>query len=378
MNERMTDLLPVTEASFAVPDHLVLSAWTEHAPFAFWLVEAHRPRTIVELGTHNGLSYFSFCQAVERAGLATHCFAVDTWEGDEHAGFYSSEVHELVERVNRRYGGFSQLLRMTFDDAVGAFDDGSIDLLHIDGRHFVDDVLHDFETWRPKLSDRSIVLFHDTNEYGRDFGVHLAWAQIRERHPASVEFLHGHGLGVLQVGEHLDPDVAAWFATHENADAIETLRTCYARLGAGIRDRFDSEALARTVDELRSKLVAANDAIERRDAELEHVKTTRDRFQEAVEAERRRADRLEMEARELAGYRTGSLEREAIVKEQLRDAEERAEAAAKAAADAHRRGETASEELRRLRARRSVRFALAVAARLAPLLRLGRRRGPAT
>src|SRR5437764_4408932 len=45
------------------------SAWLEHAPFAFWLIEALRPRILVELGTHGGYSYFAFCQAVERLKL---------------------------------------------------------------------------------------------------------------------------------------------------------------------------------------------------------------------------------------------------------------------------------------------------------------------
>ena len=68
------------------------SAWIEHIPFAFWLIEAHRPQTFVELGTHQGASYSAFCQAVDRLGLDMHCFAVDTWKGDEHAGFYDEGV----------------------------------------------------------------------------------------------------------------------------------------------------------------------------------------------------------------------------------------------------------------------------------------------
>jgi hypothetical protein len=47
------------------------------------------------------------------------------------------------------------LIRSTFDDALGYFADGSLDLLHIDGRHLNNDVAHDFETWLPKLTDLS-------------------------------------------------------------------------------------------------------------------------------------------------------------------------------------------------------------------------------
>jgi predicted O-methyltransferase YrrM len=50
----------VTSASFAVPQDFVASAWIEHAPFAFWIVEALKPRRLVELGTYAGFSYLVF------------------------------------------------------------------------------------------------------------------------------------------------------------------------------------------------------------------------------------------------------------------------------------------------------------------------------
>ena len=112
------------------------------------------PQNFVELGTHSGFSYFAFCQAVQHLQLKTRCYAVDTWKGDEHAGFYGEEVfREVCNQNDRRYSAFSSLIRSSFDDALRHFDDGSIDLLHIDGCHFFDDVKHDFETWRSKLSN---------------------------------------------------------------------------------------------------------------------------------------------------------------------------------------------------------------------------------
>ena len=71
--------------------------------------------------------------------------------------------------ICQRYSGFAQLVRSTFDDALPYFEDGSVDLLHIDGRHFYEDVKHDFDFWLPKLSDRGIVLLHDTDVRERSF-----------------------------------------------------------------------------------------------------------------------------------------------------------------------------------------------------------------
>ena len=221
----------LSPASFDVPEILVpKSAWIEHAPFAFWLVEQHRPGLLVELGTYSGYSYLCFCQQVRKSGLPTRCFAVDSWRGDTHNGFYDDEVlAKLARHHDPRYGQFSRLVRSNFEDAVGQFADGSIDLLHIDGRHFYDDVREDFEIWRPKLSNRAIVLFHDTQVRERDFGVYRFWPEVSHDLP-HFEFGHGYGLGVLGVGAAAGS--LPLFAAANDAAAAQSIGEAYARLGA--------------------------------------------------------------------------------------------------------------------------------------------------
>jgi hypothetical protein len=186
-------------------------AWVGHIPFAAWLISESKPNIFVELGTHSGNSYFAFCQSVQSNQLKTKCYAIDTWEGDLHAGNYSEDIYLKVKKNNDlHYGDFSRLLRMRFDVALSQFKDHSIDLLHIDGLHTYEAVKHDFETWLPKLSKNAVVLFHDTNVRERDFGVWQYWDELKRSYSYNLEFLHSHGLGVLIINNKISEDIPEW------------------------------------------------------------------------------------------------------------------------------------------------------------------------
>lgn len=225
-------LLPASLApAFWEPDRLgVVSAWWGHVPFAHWLVAAMRPGLVVELGTHTGVSYAAFCKPVAALGLPTQCVAVDTWRGDPQAGMYGEEVfQELSAWHGARHGRFSRLLRVEFDAARPLFAPGSIDLLHIDGRHDEASVRHDLETWLPALSPRGVVLMHDTEVRGEGWGVGTVWQAARRRFPG-FGFRHGFGLGVLAVGPQPDPAVAALCAA-EGTDEGEVLKAMFQVAG---------------------------------------------------------------------------------------------------------------------------------------------------
>lgn len=241
---------------------MVDSAWHEHAPFAAWLIEAHQPALLVELGAHNGFSYAAFCESVKRAGLSTKARAIDTWQGDEHAGFYGDDVFARFNAYHAsRYASFSELIRSRFADAVDTFADKSIDLLHIDGRHHYDDVREDFDLWRPKLSDRAVVLFHDTVVRERNFGVFKLWEELAPSY-AHFEFEHGHGLGVLGVGGEQTTSMRALFDARLDPATTDAIRMMYAHLGRAITDHWD---LAMSVVRFRKELVE-------RDAEIARLR----------------------------------------------------------------------------------------------------------
>ncbi len=227
--------------------------WLGHSPFAAWLVGTIAPSIFVELGTHSGNSYFSFCQAVAEQGLATHCFAVDTWMGDPHAGGYPEEIYAKVAQHNEEeYGEFSQLLRMTFDEAVVSFADNSIGLLHIDGMHTYEAVRHDFETWLPKLSKDAVVLFHDIAVKENDFGVHIFWEELKRKFKYHLEFDHANGLGVLCISDNLvGKNGFSFFANESGKVELEHYFSC---LGNNVDLAYDLLSERNNILSLQKKL----------------------------------------------------------------------------------------------------------------------------
>lgn len=232
----------VEELSKIKIDYQGESSWLEHGSFMYWMVEKLNPRIFVELGSHYGYSYFAACQSIKASSLGTKAYAVDTWQGDEHAGFYGNEVFEVVDKLNsERYSSFSKLLRMTFDEGLNKFDSGSVDLLHIDGLHTYKAVVHDFNSWKEKLSDRAIVLFHDIHEHRDDFEVNKFWLELQNQYP-TFEFFHEHGLGVLKFGNaftHLD------FLFDENISETSRDFLRYIFRSSGVHSSIDAQLKAK-------------------------------------------------------------------------------------------------------------------------------------
>jgi hypothetical protein len=213
-------------------------SWSGHLPFAQDLIVSLRPDVLVELGTDSGESYFGFCQVIEENGLPTRCYAVDTWQGDEHAGFYSEAIYEEVNVYNRaNYMSFSSLLRMTFDEAAAQFADSSIDLLHIDGFHTYEAVAHDFWNWFPKVKAGGVILLHDVVARAPGFGVWRLWEELSRRFPAFA-FHHDWGLGVLRIpGPPIPDDPLMEFLFASNAAEQEKFRRHYVLLAENLEYR---------------------------------------------------------------------------------------------------------------------------------------------
>lgn len=251
----LTSLFAPESLLWRMPERLTdITSWHAHIPLAFFLIQHLKPQRFVELGTHKGDSYCAFCQAVDQLALDTECFAVDSWEGDQHAGIYGDAIYqELTQYHQPRYERFSQLIRSRFDDALAHFEAASIDLLHIDGLHTYEAVKHDFESWLPKMRPGGLVLLHDIQVRAWDFGVWRFWNEISTSFP-SFRVSHGHGLGVLAVNS-IPPALAPLFSDDESTRAL-------IRLFFALGERVVAEGRARAYQDIANRFHARMDAAE--------------------------------------------------------------------------------------------------------------------
>ncbi len=262
----------ISKSLTLLPEWIAPSSWWQHVPLAHWLICEIKPETVVELGTHYGVSYFAFCEAADAFSSQSFIYAVDTWEGDPHAGQYENEVYEKVQQhANLRHKLRARLIRSTFDEAAKYFDDKSIDLLHIDGLHTYEAVKHDYDTWLPKMKDESIIIFHDINVREREFGVWKLWAEIKENN-TTHEIANGHGLGILVRGAKLITQM------EELPEIIPALKSKGALLEMmaekSEEGRFDSQHIRQKREELVTENKNLKDQLNKADDLLKELRNS--------------------------------------------------------------------------------------------------------
>lgn len=157
---------------------------------------------IVELGTFFGCSLFSMAQAVKDWKLEdVKLCAVDHFDGDVNMpGYESLPVEETVKRIAQEaYPDQSiEFIKSSFDNAVNRFEDGSIDILLIDGDHRYEVVKSDYKTWLPKVKKDGLIILHDTNIHGPTYGVAKFFSEIKE---PKFNIKNRYGLGIVKKGK---------------------------------------------------------------------------------------------------------------------------------------------------------------------------------
>jgi chromosome segregation ATPase len=232
----------VLRSMFWRPAWLAESSCVEHVPFALWLIEAARPRLVAEVGIANAVSYFAFCQAVDRLRLDTRCYGLHTGGDAKAAG----AEYEAARSYNEaQHAAFSRLSSCHVSRAPEGFSAGSIDLLHLNGTL---ESMEDFDAWLPKLSDRALVLIHGIENRGSASETADLYAVLKCRYP-HFDFAQGQGLGMLGVGTQRAPLVSSLFAAHDSEHLRQGLQEMFARLGRACLDhQAATKQHARAID----------------------------------------------------------------------------------------------------------------------------------
>ena len=281
------------------------NSWHGHIPFAFWLVKKLEPSIFVEFGVHKGDSYSAFCQAVQTFSYPTLCYGIDVWQRDDDANLHDKiDYDEYCRFHNEHYIGFSRLIQTNFNDAPLFFKDCTIDLLSIVGQPSYEECNHYFDSWLPKLSDRAVVLFHDTSARGQESGLWRFFLELSQKYSGrSFSFLHCNGLGVLIVGGHA-PVAIQCLGSLEGED-VEFARLAFSTFGKLV------EAQA-TELMLRSELERLNLALQEADSTAQKSEKLRvENLIELVKAGENERRKIEIESHK-AELKLSSLWQEAL------------------------------------------------------------------
>lgn len=230
-----------SQAPFWRPHHPAASPALGQLPFLFWLIEAAKPRTIVQIGLGDGVVYMALCQACERLGSSTVCTGI---QADEPL-----LPSDMRVQHDARYLDFSEL-RLGEPKIASRFGD-EIDFL-VFNQALDAETLASFESdWLPFLSDRAVILICDPGKVFPDKTAREVLAPRKDRTivfgPVSAE---GYALEVILYGTDQAERLTALAVQRPGDPAYLASRQVFNRLGQGIEAIEQTERLRKERDRL--------------------------------------------------------------------------------------------------------------------------------
>lgn len=170
-----------------IPADPLASGWFNHGEQILALVEQHRPKMCVEVGTWLGASAIPVARAIRRWGGTVTC--VDTWSGDVYRAPAQPDPPLMITGCARNMvqAGVSANVRLipaaSLDAA--AWWTEPIDYLYLDADHTYASVLADLRAWVPHVRSGGLILGDD---YGSDLypGVQPAWDEFAEAYALTL------------------------------------------------------------------------------------------------------------------------------------------------------------------------------------------------
>lgn len=214
-----------------------------HVPFYFWLINTCRPRLLVASGPSHGLAYAALCEAAARAKLNGRCYAVGAPARNGDSECAEDAIRAFNEFNQRHYARFSKVLNFDESDALKHFDDSTVDLLHLHGFHSQRALGEQFDAWRPKLSQRAVVILEGTKSCGEDSRDSPLLDDGTPKLPG-FEFTHDRGLRLIIAGS-IAPEAVRQLCALKESGEIAVIRERFSALGAQWRKIAEATAHAR-------------------------------------------------------------------------------------------------------------------------------------
>jgi predicted O-methyltransferase YrrM len=143
-------------------------AWVLHE--AVRTLPARQALTVVEIGSWKGRSAITMGLGLKARGRGGRVITIDPHETGEEADVPEADhdrMPELVANIEGAgLGETVEAVRAFSHEARPRFEDGSVDLLFVDGSHHYEDVLQDIDDWRTALRAPAVVAFNDSNWAG--------------------------------------------------------------------------------------------------------------------------------------------------------------------------------------------------------------------
>lgn len=142
-----------------------------------------------EIGVNRGKFSKWLCHKVRPLKL----FLIDPYLSYQEYGEYSNQdgLDAIYEEAQVRLARYNcEFVKKKSMDAIGDFNDNSLDFVYIDANHAFEFVVNDIAEWSKKVKSGGIVSGHDYTNYMREVKIAVdGWVQVKRIKPW---FLTGH------------------------------------------------------------------------------------------------------------------------------------------------------------------------------------------
>jgi hypothetical protein len=168
----------------------------DHAAFVYDIVEALRPRLVVDVGAGAGIATAAACQSMRDHDVGGLVYGIDSWSDDDGKSENDpARWADLNGFLRAHFRGVAYLMRMPTRDGPGHFTDGSVGILRLNVAR-TDGLLAPLvEAWLPKLAPGGVLVCPGVNDEKQPTLADEWKREVEGR--GGCTFPHGGGLGLF-------------------------------------------------------------------------------------------------------------------------------------------------------------------------------------